>query len=321
MEFSKTVMITGSSGFIGLNIVKRICALGDETKIIAVDKRQPKHQLAKVSYHTLDLKDFESFRCLIFKVKPDIIIHLAARTDLKGETLEDYADNIEPVKNLCEILEEVEFVKTVIFTSSMLAHFPGQAHDASSYDTVYGRSKALGERLVSDANLGSIRSIIVRPTSIWGPEFEEPYINFFARVISGRYFLFGSVAEPKTFGYVGNTVNQILSLAQSEQACNGGIYYLGDTPPMTIDLFAGHIQKHINRNFTFNLPKFAILFLAKVGDTASIFGFNFPLTSFRLRNISTKNIVDLSSTENINFYPKIDIDEGVQDTLRYLGVE
>jgi GlcNAc-P-P-Und epimerase len=319
MEFSQTVLVTGSSGFIGLNIVNKLRSRNGGFKIVAVDKRCPKHKFSDVSYFKLDLKNFESTQSLISEIRPDVIIHLAGRTDLNGKTLEDYSDNISPVENICRILEDVDFVKTVIFTSSMLVHVPGKCDQSFSYDTVYGESKALGESIIRDANLDNIKAIIVRPTSIWGPEFEEPYKNFFVRVISGRYFLFGPLAEPKTFGYVGNTVNQILSLCQSKQIINKEIFYLGDTPPQTVDSFACQIQKNLGKRYVFTLPRVVILLLAKLGDVISKYGVKFPLTSFRLRNISTENIVDVSAAENINVYPKIEIDDGIIETFDYLG--
>lgn len=316
----KTILVTGASGFIGYNLCKRLEAF-QYFRIVALDKIPLKNSLDRVEFLIVDMKNIEELRRAITQYKPEVIIHLAARTDLNGRSLADYSDNLLPVQNLCKLVSEYKFVKTVFFTSSMLVHSPGKLGDKFSFDTVYGQSKAEGEKIVQQFSFSSTRYCILRPSSIWGPFFEAPYKQFFLVVLSGRYFLFGKLAAQKTFGYVGNAVNQIISLVENESWSSGEIFYLGDSPSLSIDDFAKAILACNGRVIRIQLPAYVIRLLARIGDYVSKFGFRFPMTSFRLRNITTENIVPVSNTENLNQFEKINLEHSVKETISFLKSE
>ena len=48
---------------------------------------------------------------------------------------------------------------------------------------------------------------------------------------------------------------------------------------------------------------------------------NFPMTSFRLKNMTTDNIVDLSNTYKVAPNPPYSRIEGVKDTLSWMKEE
>lgn len=51
-------------------------------------------------WRNVDLLDYHSLSKTIQDFNPDYILHLAARTDLMGETLDDYSANTIGVDNL-----------------------------------------------------------------------------------------------------------------------------------------------------------------------------------------------------------------------------
>ncbi|MCA9268386.1 MAG: NAD(P)-dependent oxidoreductase [Planctomycetales bacterium] len=69
-------------------------------------------------------------------------------------------------------------------------------------DTVYGRRKVTGERIVRGSDRLACSWCIVRPTSIWGPWADVPYGRFFRLIERGLYFHPGSADPPRSFGYV-----------------------------------------------------------------------------------------------------------------------
>ena len=75
---------------------------------------------------------------------------------------------------------------------------------------LYGESKLKGELLVKKITEPVFKWVIIRPTSIWGPWFGVPYIDFFNIVYEGRYFDFRGACL-KTHVYVENIVFQIES--------------------------------------------------------------------------------------------------------------
>jgi GlcNAc-P-P-Und epimerase len=73
-------------------------------------------------------------------------------------------------------------VKRMIFASSILgckvSHMPLTVYDDSA-DTAYGKSKIEGGKILKKWSSKIFPSVIVRPTSVWGPWFREPYLDFF----------------------------------------------------------------------------------------------------------------------------------------------
>ena len=315
----RRLIVTGSSGFIGTNV---ILSSVNNYEVFAIDKAPPKIYANKVNYITQDLSDFQSSRNIFDDIEPDLVLHLAARTDLLGSSLEEYGDNILVVRNICEIVSRLKAVQKIIFASSMLVckvgHIP-ETSDEYSYTTFYGHSKAIGEQIVKEFSNSLPKHCVVRPTSIWGPYFGSPYRDFFSVVSSGRYFYFGSMCKRKTYGYVGNTVNQLLELLDNDTWNHASCFYLGDSESMTIDDFAKLIMKVGGCKETFRMPAIGIRLLAKLGDVLSNFGLQFPMSSFRLSNIATENIILDLEVERMSTREKVEVIDGIRATIHWIN--
>ena len=171
---------------------------------------------------------------------------MAARTDLNGKKISDYRANFEGVENLLQISAITPSVRRVILASSMLVCKVGYTpKDFNDYlpTTIYGESKVLTEKVIKDFKTSHFKSIIIRPTSIWGPWFGAPYLNFFKLVKKGLFFKFGDSLATKTFGFVGNTISQIDTLLFcDDKLLIFDVYYLGDDPPLNIGDWADSIS-------------------------------------------------------------------------------
>ena len=91
----------------------------------------------------------------------------------------------------------------------------------------------------------------------------------------------------------------MLSIINAEKnEINKNTFYLGDYQPYDITSWANEIAE----NRQINIPKIPYS-LFKVagffGDCLKLVGVKFPMTSFRLRNMTTNNIFDLSEIEKI----------------------
>ncbi|WP_339480642.1 NAD(P)-dependent oxidoreductase [Pseudomonas sivasensis] len=312
------VLVTGGSGFIGTNLVCRLKILG--YKVLSLDVAQPRN-LNNLDVHLCcDICDVDSLREAFDSFKPDYVFHLAARTDLRGKSLDDYPENTVGVENLCSVLSSMDYVKHAVFASSMLVckagHIPSSIEDVSP-TTVYGESKVQGECIVKRWIDRMPRCSIVRPTSIWGPWFGEPYRNFFDIVLAGRYIRIGKKSSTKTYGYVENCVNQMISISQQP---NNAVeyYYIGDAKPLNVDGWSLSIASLAGVRRPVKAPMFFFYFLALIGDVCNSVGLRFPFTSFRLKNMTTDNVVDCSLAEKSNSYPVVDKQEGIKKTLSWL---
>ena len=319
------VLITGGSGFIGTNLVERFIARGDI--VLNLDISTPRNPAHLHLWKFGDLLDFKDFSYHVRNFMPEVVFHMAARTDLDGKTLADYSVNTDGVENLTRILELVPSVRRVIFASSRLVCKIGYS-PINEIDycptTPYGESKVLGELIVRDfITRSSISSTIVRPTSIWGPWFSIPYKNFFISVANGRYFHPGNLNVLKSFGYIGNTVHQLECLLNSEDAAeNGKTIYLADYPPIDVRNMANAIRAKLDLPPVRSANLYILRFLAKIGDGLKFMGIsNFPLTSFRLDNLITQMTYDLNPLASIAGELPYTMEEGVGLTLSWLKAQ
>ena len=311
------VLITGGSGFIGTNL---LLFLIEKYEILNIDIRES--NLTELQKYTslVDITNYEKLRNVVISFSPDYIIHLAARTDLNGKSINDYSANTAGVSNLMKIIHELPNLKKLIVTSSMLVchtgYYPKDQFDYAP-NTLYGESKVETERIVWD-NKPQCDWAIIRPTSIWGPWFGVPYRNFFDMVISRKYFHIGRKSCTKTYGYVGNAVYQIEQILFHETLNEDQkVFYIGDNPPTNIETWANEIAAELNYNIK-RVPFWMLKTAAYFGDLLKLFDITFPMTSFRLKNMTTDNIIDLSETYNIAPNPPYSRIDGIKATLQWL---
>ena len=206
------ILVTGGSGFIGTNLIEHL-SKDTQYEIQNIDIGKPKISTQDKYWVQVDLRNHDAVVAAVEAFAPDYVIHLGARTDLNGKTLQDYDANMGGVSNLLDAIEAAGTVKRAIFASSMYVCEPGympKNFEDYAPHTLYGESKVETEKRIKTANPSYTWSII-RPTSIWGPWFGEPYDKFFHIVLNHMYFHMGKRACRKTYGYVDNAIYQIMS--------------------------------------------------------------------------------------------------------------
>jgi GlcNAc-P-P-Und epimerase len=316
----KKILITGGSGFIGTNIINNFIRKGHQ--VLNVDIMKPKISSHNKNWRELDIKNYKALLIVTKEFMPDYILHLAARTDLNGKCIDEYSSNILGTENIVKICKKIRTIKRVIFTSSMLVNAVGSTSKGFldyNPDTSYGESKAEMEKIILNSNL-KIQWIIIRPTSIWGPWFGEPYSKFFYFVTKGLFLHPGDRACSKTYGFIDNSVFQISKLlfSKKKSLLNGKIFYIGDKPPINISNWADEISMHYrgtkNKKVYYCLFKLAAL----AGDFLNLLNISFPITSFRLKNMTTNNILPLDDLYNVTGKIPFTRLQGTKKTLKWI---
>ena len=313
------ILITGGSGFIGTNLVEYFYQKG--CRVANLDIGGPKNKDHIQFWTQVDIRDYEELRKAITSFSPDYIIHLAARTDLNGTKLGDYSANTIGTDNLLKAISECHSLKKIIIASSMLVCKSGYApKDYFDYcpTTIYGQSKVETERLVW-SNKPICDWAIIRPTSIWGPWFDAPYKKFFDLIKSKLYFHIGRKSCVKTYGYIGNAIYQIEKLLYFNTSENyNKVFYIGDEPAYNIEEWADEIATELGLRLI-RMPFKIAQVMALLGDGLSKIGVSFPMTTFRLMNMTTNNIIDLSETQKITSTVPYSRVAGIKDTLAWMN--
>lgn len=315
----KKILITGGSGFIGTNLIETLRKEAD-VEMLSVDIKAPKIESHKSIWKQVSLCDSDRLKAVVESFNPDYVVHLGARTDLNGKTLKDYDANILGVSNLLDALENVANLRRAVFASSMYVCEPGyMPKDFEDYapHTFYGKSKVETEKIIKTRNPSYVWSII-RPTSIWGPWFGEPYDKFFHVVLNHMYFHMGKRACKKTYGYVDNAVFQIKSILEaSPEAINRKVFYLGDYEPYPITDWANEIAALEGIRIP-NVPFWCFRVVGWFGDVLKKFGVSFPMTSFRLHNMTTDNVHNLGPIREIAPNLPVSRLDGTKKTLEWI---
>ena len=166
------ILLTGGKGQVGSALATVLAPLGE---LSAVDRQG------------LDLRDSQSIRKIIAKVKPGIIINAAAYTAVDlAEQEKDVAleVNFHAVK---ELAREAEAIDALLIHFSTDYVFDGEKpapyveSDAPNPLSVYGRSKLEGDRAIAASGC---RHFIFRTSWVYGP--------------TGRNFLHAILAAAKT---------------------------------------------------------------------------------------------------------------------------
>ena len=312
------VLITGASGFIGTNLLEDMLVKGYE--VLNIDFNEPKIKKRNGVWKNIDIVEYAPFEKTVLEFNPDYIVHLAARTDLDGKTVDDYKANTVGVENLMKIVEKLPDLKKIIIASSKFVTENGyKIKDQFDYcpHTVYGESKVITEKNVW-ANKPHCDWCIIRPTSIWGPFFGVPYRNFFDLVMKRMYFHIGHIECHKTYGYIGNAIYQIEQLLFNETLDeNNKVFYIGDEPAYEINEWADEIANELG----FKVPTMPVWFvkcLAKFGDFLGLFGIHFPMQSFRFGNMTNDGVNDMSNTYKIAPEMPFTRLEGTKTTINWI---
>lgn len=291
------ILVTGGSGFIGTNLISYL--LNKECTILNIDIAEPRNKAQMQYWKQVDITDYDSLLAAIKEFNPDYIVHLAARTDILGRDVKDYPANTIGTENVLKCCYQLPNLKKVLFTSSMLVMESGHiAKHILDYcpPNAYGKSKVETENIVKGNKL-TCDWAILRPTSIWGPWFDT-YKDFFKMIMAGRYVTFGKKLCTKTYGFVGNIVYQINCLLKADTSSlrfEDRIFYLGDKPDYDINEWGCEIADICGKKIP-SIPFFIIRIAAYVGDFIKLFGIMPPMSSFRLNNMMTNNIMDVSPT-------------------------
>jgi nucleoside-diphosphate-sugar epimerase len=318
---NRRILVTGGSGFIGTNYIELLLKEGFED-FINIDIKAPRNREHGRFWRECDILDEAELKRIVSEFSPARVVHLAAKTGVSENNSEAFAANTRGTKNLIDVLRDASGMERAIFTSSLLVCRMGYVpkHDTDyNPSTPYGESKVEMEKIIRAANIGYCWTII-RPISVWGPWFAEPYKNFFKAIAQGWYFHIGSGHYRRSLGYVENAVFQIHKLLDAPvQRANGKVFYVADDRPLDLYDMAAEVRRILGAKKIGHFPLWIAQAAAWAGDVLKALGWkSVPLSSFRLKNIRTEYIYDISPIMEFCGRLPYDYKEGVRRTIDWM---
>ena len=291
---------------------------------LGLDIRSPQEHSCEDDFVLCDLLDIDKLQSVFVQYQPDVVVHLAARTDLDEKTsLQGYAVNIQGTENLTQAIADAGCVKRALFTSSQLVCRVGYIPESDTDyqpSNLYGESKVLTEKIVRESELPNVTWCLLRPTTIWGEGMLPHYQRFLRLVQRGRYVHIGNDSLYKSYGYVGNAVHQYLRFIEAkDNAIHGKTFYIADYQPLSLRKWVDDLSIEFGAGKVKTLPLPIARIAAWAGDFLNFIGFkSFPFNSFRIKNILTEYIFDLSATEKVCGSLPFSMKEGVEKTSKWI---
>jgi nucleoside-diphosphate-sugar epimerase len=312
------VLVTGGSGFIGTNLIDALMDRG--MRVLNLDINPPKKAAQQACWQQCDIVDFEKTLDFFETFKPTQLIHLAARTDVLSDDLDDYRVNTDGTNNVLRCIKLTPGFQRVIITSSQFAFAPPglPAHD-EQYNPIgaYGMSKVIAEKATRAAGLNCIWTI-TRPTNIWGPWHPRYPKEFWLVLKRGLYFHPGGRSAIRSYGYVKNIVYHMLKMMEAPPSLvNGKVYYLGDPPIPLID-WANGFSVAITGRPVRVVPKPLLAVLAATGNVLAAVGLRFPITLSRYRSMTEDYFSPVEITSRDFGSPPYSLEQGIQETVAWL---
>jgi len=273
---TETILITGSTGFIGQRLVRSLTDEGSKVRIF-LRRESPQGVLPD----TLDVVrgSFADAESLALAVRgADRIIHLAGVTKALNESGYDEG-NVMPVKNLLDAVTlHNPQLKHFLYVSSLTAGGPASegVHGVTEADTAhpvsaYGRSKLKAEAVCMDY-AARIPVTIVRPPAVYGPG-DKDVLQVFKMLKKGILVSPMSVAKQRfSMIYVDDLVEGILITSRSERSA-GKLFYITPSCSSSWDdvIAAAKPQLGFKRLLAISLPQPLLFFVGMMAGSMAAF--------------------------------------------------
>lgn len=257
------ILITGGAGFIASHLADSL--LEDGFDVIGLDNYNtfydPALKKNRVEYfghevYECDLKDFDDLDQAFNTIKPHIVIHLAARANVRdsfGKERIYHQDNIDATQNLIEVCKMYKVQKVIYAsTSSVYGGTPipptGWVEDQVTGHQLnaYAYTKYVNE---CQFKISGLNNVGLRFFTVYGPwgRPDMALFQFTDNIVKGKpiqAFNYGDMK--RDFTYVGDIVNGIKTVLFEDVPTNQ-IYNIGRGKQVELMHFIKCISKELGR--------------------------------------------------------------------------
>lgn len=247
----RTFLITGSAGFIGSYLLKKIIS-NKNNFVYSYDRKQIKIKSNNLRHEVVDLKYKKKFPVV------DYVIHLAAFNGTKffyKKPLEVINDNIQSTMNILNFYNKKK-CKLFVYAGSpesiagatdyfkmtvpSLENYPVVIEDITNPRWSYGLTKAVGELAVANSRLPYI---IIRYHNVYGPGQKDHFVSdFIERILKNKQYILNGHNDSRSFMYIDDAIDATMKIIQ-EKKCLNQIINVGSKNEQKILSVAKKIMK------------------------------------------------------------------------------
>ncbi|NOU47307.1 MAG: NAD-dependent epimerase/dehydratase family protein [Bacteroidales bacterium] len=311
MPDKSTILITGTSGFVGTNFYH---AFKNDYVLYGLDITK------KGEFPTEDIYGWDEMEKI---PHVETIIHLAGKAHDTSNTSDPHSYfeiNLGLTKRIFDYFLKSDS-NTFIFFSSVKAVADTVGDEILTEEaipdpkTAYGKSKLEAEKYILGKSIPEGKKVfILRPCMIHGPG-NKGNLNLLYKIVNkGIPWPLGAFENKRSFVSIDNLTFVIKQLIEKE--ISGGTYNIADDPPLStnelIRLIAISAQQ---KPIIWNLPMGMIHFIARMGDVLHL-----PLNSERLTKLTESYVVSndkIKRNLQIEEMPVSSV-EGIKYTLKHL---
>ena len=278
----KTIFITGSSGFIGSNLAKRLLTTEPDTRVIGLDNMNDYYDVRIKEARLAELQKFEDYtfikgnladKALINSIfeqyHPDIVVNLGAQAGVRYSITNPDAyieSNMIGVYNILEACRHYP-VEHLVYASSSSVYGSNKKVPYSTDDKVdnpvslYAATKKSNELMAhAYSKLYNIPSTGLRFFTVYGPAGrpDMAYFGFTNKLVNGetiKIFNYGNCK--RDFTYVDDIVEGVVRvMAKAPEKKNGedglpfppyAVYNIGNSNPENLLDFVQILSEELVR--------------------------------------------------------------------------
>ena len=278
----KVIFITGSSGFIGSNLAKRILTTEPDTKVIGLDNMNDYYDVRIKEARLAELQKFENYtfikgnlsdKALIYSIfeqyHPDIVVNLGAQAGVRYSITNPDAYIESNMIGFYNILEACRHypVEHLVYASSSSVYGSNKKVPYSTDDKVdnpvslYAATKKSNELMAhAYSKLYNIPSTGLRFFTVYGPAGrpDMAYFGFTNKLVNGetiKIFNYGNCK--RDFTYVDDIVEGVVRvMAKAPEKKNGedglpippyAVYNIGNSNPENLLDFVQILSEELVR--------------------------------------------------------------------------
>ena len=316
-----SILVTGSSGYIGSRLVRRFHDRGET--VFGVD-RLPYEGACLDEAVTGDLLEASTLEETPMAV--DCICHLAAAKGDWGISKDEYyRDNLEVTRAIIEAGKNAGVKDWVFYsTVSTLGPHHQPVDEDADFNPInpYGASKAEAERLFRQlaGEDPEVRVLIIRPSVVYGPG-NPPNTNIYRLVdaiYNRRFAMVGSGEAIKSTSYIENLLDATLfSMDRMKRGVQTYIYI--DEPVLTTWTLVERIYRLLGKTPpSWQIPLGVASTIAAVSDfAADLTGIDFPITAARIEKFNRSTNFDASKIREEGFEQPVSNEEALRKTVAW----